>query len=56
MPTIDPKEQREILKQAIREWLDEQFATFGRWTFYGLMASAFGGVAYLALTGAGWHK
>lgn len=56
MPTIDPKLQKEAMKEALHEWLTEQFAAFGRWTFYGLMAAAFAGLVYLALTGAGWHK
>jgi hypothetical protein len=56
MPQMTPEEQREILKQALREWLNDQFAAFGRWTFYGLLSAAFAGIVYLALIGAGWHK
>jgi len=41
---------KEAVKQAIKEWLDDQFATFGRWTFYGLCSMALGGLTYLALT------
>jgi hypothetical protein len=41
---------KEAVKQAIKEWLNEQFAAFGRWTFYGLCSMALGGMTYLALT------
>lgn len=41
---------KDAVKQAIKEWLDEQFAAFGRWTFYGLCSMALGGLTWLALT------
>lgn len=56
MPNIDPEIQKQAVKEALREWLNDQFAAFGRWTFYGLTAAAFVGLVYLALLGAGWHK
>lgn len=56
MPNIDPEIQKQAVKEALREWLNDQFASFGRWSFYGLFAAAFVGLVYLALTGAGWHK
>ncbi len=34
-------------KQALTEWLNEQWATFGKWTFRGLAAMAFTGILYL---------
>ena len=56
MPNLDPDEQRALVKEAIQEWLDVQFATLGKWTLTGILASAFAGLVYLALTGAGWHQ
>jgi len=51
MPQITPEEQKEIIKQAFREaiqeWLDKQFAAFGRWTFYGILSVALSIVAYV---------
>lgn len=49
-------EQKEAVKEALKEWLNDQFAAFGKWTFNGLLAAALVGLVYLALTGAGWHK
>lgn len=56
MPQLDRDEQKQVLKEAIREWLDEQFAAFGRWTFYGMLGAAFCGCVYLALVSQGWRK
>jgi hypothetical protein len=56
MPNIDPEVQKQAVKEALREWLNDQFAAFGRWTVFGLLSAAFAGVVYLALIGAGWHK
>jgi hypothetical protein len=57
MPTnIDPDAQKKIIKEAIKEWLNEMFADFGRFTFYGIGAAALAGAVYLALRGQGWSK
>lgn len=53
---IDPnsKAVKEALKEGLQEWLDHQFAAFGKWTLAGLLAAAFVGAVYLALAGSGW--
>jgi hypothetical protein len=56
MPHIDPEIQKQAVKEALRDWLNDQFAAFGRWTFYGMASAAFAGLVYLALIGAGWTK
>lgn len=53
---LDQQQQKEVIKQAIREWLDDAFADFGRWTIKGILAAAFCGAVYLAMINAGWHK
>lgn len=47
---------KRIIKEAIREWLDEQFSKFGRWSFYGILAFATTAILYLTLIANGWHK
>ena len=47
---------KEAIKEVLEEWLDKQFALFGKWTVTGLVAMAFAGMVYLALSGQGWHK
>ena len=56
MPQLDKDTQKEALKEALHEWLDEKFAAFGKWTLAGLMSATFTGLAYLFLTAQGWHK
>lgn len=49
-------EMKRIVKDAIREWLDEQFAKFGRWSLYTVLALATASILYLSLFANGWHK
>ena len=53
---ITNEEKKEIIKNALKEWLDEQFAIFGKWTLTGLSAAALTGLVYLALVSAGLHR
>lgn len=58
MPEIDAEAEakKELIKQAISEWLDKQFATLGKWTLAGLASAGVAGVGYFILTIGGWHK
>lgn len=52
-------EQRAIndaAKQAIREFLDEKFSTFGKWSFGAIAALALAALTYFILSTHGWHK
>lgn len=54
----DPRRalDKDIVKEALKEWLDEKFSTFGKWSMTGLGAMAVAGITYLWLTSNGWHK
>lgn len=56
MPEIDRDVQKEAVKEALQEWLDKQFALFGKWTLAGLFSAAFVGAVYLWLAAHGWAK
>lgn len=56
MTDEEKKDQREAVKEGIKEWMTENFTAFGRFTFYGLLIGAFGGMVYLVMVGLGWHK
>lgn len=56
MPEMTKDEQKEIVKEALREWLDQQFATFGRWSLNAILALLLAGVVWAWLWGNGWHK
>lgn len=38
---------KSLFKEALTEWLDDKWATFGKWTFRGLGAAVFTIVLYL---------
>lgn len=52
---MEKKEQKELIKEALKEWLEAQWATFGKWTAKGIGAALFSAVAYWWLTTHGWH-
>lgn len=56
MPEIDSSEKKELIKEAISEWLDKQFATLGKWTLGGLCSAGIAAIGYFILTSNGWHK
>lgn len=43
-----------MLKEALKEWLDEKYADAGRWTVNGLIIAAIGVLGYLLLWKSGW--
>lgn len=47
---------KDIVKEAIKEWMDDQMKAVGWWTFKGLLSLAFGGACYLALVKVGLVK
>lgn len=53
-------EQKEIVKEAakdaIKEWLDAQFATFGKWSMAALASMALAALVYFILINSGWHR
>lgn len=56
MPDLTPDEQKQVIKQALKEWLNEQFAAFGKWSMFGILSMAFSAVVYIWLLDHGWHK
>ena len=52
----DRAERKNIVKEAINEWLDEKYRQVGRWTVAGILASALAAIGYFILTQSGWHK
>lgn len=56
MPQLDTETQKQVIKEALQEWLDKQFATLGRWTVGGLCSMALAVLVYLYLSQHGWSK
>lgn len=50
------EERKEIVKEAINEWLDVKYAQVGKWTLAGIVAALLAALAYAYLVDLGWHK
>lgn len=47
-------EYKQVVKDAINEWLDKQFALLGKWALGSIGAAALALLAYLLLVKFGW--
>ena len=54
LPNMEREEQKQIVKEAITEWLNFKYAQFGKWTFHGIMASGLAVMAYYILAHGGF--
>jgi hypothetical protein len=56
MITPDPEaeRQKEILKEALKEWMDEKFALLGKWAFSAFGVALIGALTYFILWTNGW--
>lgn len=52
----DKEMLKEALKEAGKEWLNEQFATFGKWTALGLLSALFYGAVKLTVALGWWPR
>lgn len=55
MSEFDREEQKALIKEALKEWLDEKFSAFGRWSFYSLASIGLAALFYFVLTINGWQ-
>lgn len=49
-------EAKEVQKEAIKEWIDEKFAQFGKYSLGAAAAATIGALTYFILTMNGWHR
>lgn len=49
MPALDEEEKKRIVKEALKEWMDEKYAEFGKGVVSALIIAAFGAFIYLIL-------
>lgn len=47
---------KRAFKEAMKEWLDEKYATVGKWTLRSLVAAGLTALLYFILVMNGWHK
>ena len=55
MVDFDKEEQKQIVKEAITEWLDSKYAAAGKWTVHGVIASAIAFLAFFLATHGGFR-
>lgn len=49
------EDQRRIVKEALKEWLDEKWAAFGKWSIRGILAAGLAAIVTLILmVKSGW--
>ena len=55
---MTPEEQKELhkaaIKEAIQEWLDQQYKLVGKWTMKGIMAASLAVLSYMYAAAHGW--
>jgi hypothetical protein len=56
MANMSPREMQEAFKAALKEWLDEKFAEFGRWSLGTFLALLVGAIAIFILHMSGWTQ
>lgn len=47
---------KEAVKETLREWLDEKYVVFGKWSFRGILAMLLAAIAYFISTQNGWYR
>lgn len=48
------EEMKRATKEAIKEWLDDKFAAFGKWTATAIAAAGLAALLYFILKANGW--
>jgi hypothetical protein len=50
------EEMKLVMKESLKEWMDEKFITFGKWSLASFAAACIAGVVYFILWINGWAK
>ncbi len=53
---LNQAEVKAAMKAAIKEWLDEKFSEFGRWSMGAMFAAALAALTIFILRMNGWQK
>lgn len=51
----DPELMKSALKEALKDWLDDKFVQFGKWSLAGILAMAFAMVVWFFFFSHGWR-
>jgi len=53
---MEQEDLKRAIKEAIKEWLDERFVQFGKWSLTGLVSVLIAALLYFILWANGYHK
>jgi len=53
---LSKEEMSKAVEKGIENWMDKQFQTFGRWSFYTFGSIVLVSITYFAMRMMGWHK
>lgn len=56
VPNMDDEDRKKLIKQALKEWLDEKFSEFGKWSLGAIAAAGLVALTYFILKMDGWHR
>jgi hypothetical protein len=54
MSDLPPNDQKELFKQAIKEWMDERYADLGRWAVKVILTTALTGLLWAYIQARGF--
>lgn len=46
---MSDKEAKDVLKEALKEWLDDKYAEVGKWAVRSIAVAALGALAYFVI-------
>lgn len=53
---LQEAETKRVFKEALNEWLDKKFESFGKWSAIGIAASLFAAIIVAVMWSQGYHK
>lgn len=56
MPDPTDDQIKQAAKEAIKEFLDDKFALFGKWSMGGIAAMFLAAMVFFLLAANGWHR
>lgn len=54
--SLEAEVLKEAYKEAMKEWLDDQFSKFGKWSLFAIVSAGLTALIYFILTVNGWHR
>ena len=53
---MNDRQTKDALKEALKEWMDEKYTTFGKWSAGVILAALISFLTWALLQMNGWHR